>query len=65
MKEIRGKLKNLKKKEKSKSRNKVIKNNIEDLKELYKELDETKIESGKDIEESALINNKKESNQSR
>jgi hypothetical protein len=45
MNQIRGKLKNLKKKEKSKSRNKVIKNNINDLKELYKEMDNGTSES--------------------
>lgn len=49
MDEIRGKLKNLKKKEKSKSRNKVMKNNINDLKELYREIGTLTIGSGSDL----------------
>ena len=49
MDEIRGKLRTLKKKEKSKSRNKVMKNNINDLKELYKEMGSLTIGSGSDL----------------
>ena len=53
MREIRGKLKNLKKKEKSKSRNKVIKNNIQDLKDLYREIDDVTIGSGSDFDKAS------------
>ena len=58
MNQIRGKLKNLKKKEKSKSRNKVIKNNINDLKELYKEMDN--VTSGSDMSKNLTVSNLEE-----
>jgi hypothetical protein len=60
MNEIRGKLKNLKKKEKSKSRNKSMKNNINNLKELYKEIDNVTIGSGSDLSKNLTNSNLEE-----
>ena len=40
--EIRGKLKNLKSKERKKSQNRLMKNNVSELKKIYKKMDKEK-----------------------